>query len=170
MALTIEDGSLVAGADSYVSVADARTYAVKMGATFPPDDDDGNAAAEILLREAMSFLESLRSSYQGTKVSRDQDLQFPRVGVEIDGFEVDSDSIPKELIQAQIELAIIAQDQDLQPNSDGREIVRAKVEGAVEVQWSETGGPPTPVFARAQALLDVLLDGGGGFTLSSDRV
>ena len=43
MALTIEDGSGVAGANSYIDVAAARTYAAARGLTLPAADGDVEA-------------------------------------------------------------------------------------------------------------------------------
>lgn len=175
MALVVEDGTRPSGANSYISVSDARAYATARGLTFPADTVLGNAEAETLLITAMDLLESYRSRYKGTKVTRDQALQWPRYGVEdVDGYAYDSDEIPDILTMAQAKLAIDAQTVELQPNSDGRAVVREKVEGAVEVQYADSGDNcPQPVFAAAEALLAPLLRSGGtiaGASLSVVRV
>ncbi|MBU4707835.1 DnaT-like ssDNA-binding protein, partial [Salmonella enterica] len=44
MALVVEDGSIVAGADSYLSLEDARALAAKYGYALPADDTEAEAA------------------------------------------------------------------------------------------------------------------------------
>lgn len=157
MPLTIETGSLIAGANSYVSVADARAYAEVRASTFPVD----NAEAEAALIVAMDYLESLRAEYQGRKVDpTTQSLQWPRSGVVIDGWQVPTDHIPKELIVAQIQLAIeSAAGTDLMPTGDGREIIREKVD-VLETEYAPgAGGAPQPYFAKVRASLGALLKG-----------
>lgn len=102
MALTIEDGSNVVGANSYITAADARTYATARGITLSADD----AVVEAHLLLAKDYLESFRDQYSGTKTNDDQSLQWPRKNVEIDGIDFDEDSIPQLLIDAQAQLAI----------------------------------------------------------------
>jgi len=54
MAIVVEDGTGVSGANSFVSLADARTYAADRGVTLSEDD----AALSPLLYKAMDYLES----------------------------------------------------------------------------------------------------------------
>lgn len=161
MALVVEDGSQVTGANSYISLADARAYAVARGKTLSAVD----ATAEAALIKAMDLIESYRARFQGTKVSRDQALQWPRTGVVVDTFTIDDDEIPECLPQAQAALAIEAQTTELFANSDGRQIVRERVEGAVDVQYSESGSEsPQPSFGLAESLLAPLFSGASGNT------
>ena len=159
MPLVIENGSLVAGANSYVSVADARAYAEARASTLPVDD----AAIEAALFVAMDYLESLRAEYQGSKVSPGvQALQWPRTGVVIDGWDVPIDFIPSELKFAQIQLATeSANGTDLMPTGDGREVIREKVD-VLETEWAPgAGGAAQPIFAKVRAFLAPLLNTGG---------
>lgn len=159
MALVIENGSLVAGATSYVSVAEARAYAAARASTFPADDTEGNAAAEVALIVAMDYLESLRADFKGRKVNpATQALQWPRQGVEIDGWDVSISTIPNELKFAQIQLATeAANGTDLMPTGDGREVIREKVD-VLETEYRPgAGGAPQPVLVKVQALLAPLL-------------
>lgn len=159
MALVIEDGSLVAGATSYVSVAEARAYAAARASTLPADD----AQVEAALIVAMDYLESLRGEYQGRKVDpATQDLQWPRVGVQLDGWDVPPTTIPKILKDAQCQLALeSAAGTDLMPTGDGREVIREKVD-VLETEYAPgAGGAPQPFFAKVNALLQPLLSAGG---------
>lgn len=169
MALTIEDGTGKAGANSYVSVADARAYAALRGLSLPAAGAPGDAAIEVLLIKACDFIEALRGEFQGAKTSKANPLQWPRTGVTVDGFELEDDEIPDILPQAQAQLACdcyARSDATLMPTGDGREVVREKVEGAVEVQYAPLGETnPQPIFTAARALLAPLLlsaiSGGG---------
>jgi len=44
MPLIVEVGSIVPGADSYINLVDARTFAAKYGLVLPTDDDEAEAA------------------------------------------------------------------------------------------------------------------------------
>lgn len=158
MALVIEDGSGVAGANSYITVAEARAYASTRGLSLPVADSE----VEQLLISAMDYLESYRDRYQGRKTSPSNPLQWPRVGVVLDGAPWPSDAIPVELKSAQARLAVEAQTQQLFVSSDGREIIKEKVD-VIEVQYAEgsVGASGQPYFAAVEALLEPLLRSGG---------
>lgn len=160
MALTIETGAGVAGANSYISVTDARAYASARGLTLPAAGV-GTDPLEALLIKACDYIEALRGEFQGTKVTKDQALQWPRDGAVVDGYDVDTDEIPAILPLAQAQLACdcyARSDALLMPSGDGREVVRERVEGAVDVQYSPgSGNNPQPEFTAARALLAPLL-------------
>ena len=155
MSLVIENGSLVAGANSFVSVAEARAYAEARASTLPAE----NAAVESALIVATDYLESYRNKFKGSKVDPEtQALQWPRSGVVIEGWEVPEDYIPKELKAAQIQLAIeVANGVDLMPTGEGREVIRKKVDVLETAYAPGAGGSPQPVFEKARALLTPLL-------------
>lgn len=160
MPLVIENGSLVAGANSYVSVAEARAYAAARASTFPADDTEAEAALIV----AMDYLEGFRDQFKGKKVDpATQALQWPRTGVQIDGWDVPADHIPKELKAAQMQLAVeSAAGTDLMPTGDGREVIREKVD-VLETEYAPgAGGAPQPVLAKVRALLAPLLSAGFG--------
>jgi hypothetical protein len=165
MALIIETGARVTGANSYVSVSDAQDWA-----------DDREIDIEItdgLLLKAMDYVESLRAEYQGVKAASDQALQFPRYGVWIDGYPLKSDEIPATLIAAQCQLACDAYTMDLLPSGDGREVVKESyAKGMVALEYSPgSGGAASPHLRAAEAFLAPLLQSaiGGGF-LTTVRV
>jgi len=107
MALTVEDGTGLAGADSYVSLSDADQYAL----------DHGNPSTWSLLTESQKE-EKLRLAAQGldleyfgrwlgTRKETTQALEWPRSEVEDeDGNAVDDDSVPSRIQDAQVELAL----------------------------------------------------------------
>ncbi len=101
MALIVEDGTGIPGADSYISAADAITRAAELGFEFPSAESD----AEPPLRNAAQYLETYRLQYKGTKLTTDQGLQWPRQNVYIDGVLQGPNVIPQSLIDAQVYLA-----------------------------------------------------------------
>lgn len=165
MSLVIEDGSIVAGANSYVTVAEIRDYATARGVTLPADNSD----VEILAIKAMDYLESQRR-YKGEKVDIDQTLQWPRAGAYVDGFRIPDDSIPRELRFAQMAAAIEAKGADLLPNKDGKGAVSSETVGPISVSYAtSTGSAPTgpSAFSKAWVLLRPLLRVGGMMAVRS---
>ncbi len=105
MALTLEDGTARADADSYASVADLRSYADARGITVPTDD----SACEALLREAFEYL-TFAYRWAGTPVSDDQAGAFPRLDVPSPtGGYYAATAIPAVVKRAQLLLALQAQ-------------------------------------------------------------
>lgn len=152
MAITVEDGTIVAGANSYASVADLRDYADDRGISLPSSD----SACEILLIKAADYVESKRDKYQGIKAESDQPMQWPRDGAYVDGFEVSASEIPRELKYAQMQLACDAHTTDIMPNrlvATQGAVTRQKV-GDLEVAYANPTNPlSVPAFAKADALL-----------------
>lgn len=101
MALTPEDGSGVAGADTYATLAQADAYAAARGWS----DWEGASVAtrEAALQSAAAWLDA-SFDWVGRIASIDQPLAWPRSGAfDKEGRRVSG--IPTRLIDAQIELA-----------------------------------------------------------------
>lgn len=166
MALIIEDGSGIAGANSYIDVVAARTYAAARGLTLPVADGD----VEALLVKSMDFIEAYRGDFQGLKTAAANPLQWPRTGVTLDGYTLADDTIPQILKDAQAQLAVDANSQDLMPTGTGREVIMERVD-VVQVQYAESGNTnPQPIFTKAEALLKPLFKSGLFGSLRSLRV
>lgn len=166
MPLTIEDGTGVAGANSYADVTGARAYATARGLTLPVADAD----IEALLILAMDFIEAHRSQFQGVKTASTNPLQFPRTGVSLDGYELADSAIPQILKDAQAQLAIDAVSSSLMPTGTGREVIKEKVD-VIEVSYATSGNTNTqPIFTKAVAMLRPLLKSGLFGELRSLRV
>lgn len=95
MALTVETGDIVAGADSYVSLATYQAYADARGWTLGADD----AADEVNLRRAFDGINRLWA-YLGEAETNDQAGAFPRTLWT---------GIPQRVHDAQCELAHLIQ-------------------------------------------------------------
>lgn len=159
MALVIENGSLVPGANSFVSVAEVRAFAEARASILSADD----SAIEAACIRSVDYLETLRGEFKGEKVSGTQALQWPRLGVLIDNFEISSEEIPAVLKSAQCQLAIeSANGLDLMPSGDGREVIREKVD-VLETEYAPgSGANPQPALSKAKALIAPLLRNGSG--------
>ena len=98
MALTVEDGTGVADADSFLTLADARTLADNYGLTLAVDDTE----AEVQLRKGYRGLLTYEASLQGTRTYDIQTGIYPRVGVSSNCVNIDSDVIPVDTKLAQL--------------------------------------------------------------------
>lgn len=74
MALVIEDGTGIAGATSFVTVAEFRAYATQRGIALPVADAD----VEIPLIKAMDYLANFEPRMSGVRIEEDQALFWPR--------------------------------------------------------------------------------------------
>jgi hypothetical protein len=160
MALIIEDGTNVADADSFATVAEARTYAASRGLTLPVADAD----VEILLRKALDYLMSLEDRFQGYRVNDIQELCFPRDEIYLFRDSI-SGEIPKILKNGQIQLAIDANTNDLLAPGTGKEVIEKKV-GPLTTKYSPNGAT-SPQFrpTAALAILQPLFRASNGFNL-----
>ena len=139
--LTIEDGSIVSGANSYITATGWDTWATNRGITHSHNDEK----IEKAILRAMDYFESL--NFLGLKHTEDQALQWPRDRVMIDSYSVDSDEIPKEVKNAMYELTKIELDGDSPLNSQDRQTVSEKI-GDIQVVYQNTSAMKkrTPAF------------------------
>lgn len=140
MSLIIEDGSIVAGAESFATVAELRQFAANRGKTVPAADGD----CEVLLRKACDYLQGQEQRYKGDRITSTQVLAFPRMNMQVNGFYLSSSSIPADVKNAQMQLAIDAQTIELLPSID----VASQATGPTV---EKTVGPITQRFAEPAA-------------------
>ena len=155
MALVVEDGSVTPGADSYVSLANARALAASYGLALPADD----AEAEVALRNGAVYVGLQEPSMCGRRVSASQSLAYPRRGVSLYGFALASDVIPPQIVHAQVVAAVeYGAGTDVRASSDGRVTETERVEGAVTVSYFNNGatGATTTISAAMDALRPLL--------------
>lgn len=111
MALVVEDGTGKTDAESYISVADTDTYVQLHLRSANTDRVEWLAAAtadkEIALRQATDWLDiQFQQRWQGRRSNEDQALAWPRWGVvDFDGYTIESDSLPQDLLDATAEMA-----------------------------------------------------------------
>ena len=159
MSLIVEDGSIVTGAESYITVAEASTYHSNRGnATWAALTSD--AVREQCLRKATDFMrQAYRSRWQGYKVNEDQALDWPRYGVEVEGYAVDSDIVPTEIKNACAELALKASAAELNP--DLTQGVLSEQVGSIQVTYDK-GSPQFTRYRAIDAIIAPYLKAGGG--------
>lgn len=149
--LIIEDGTVVANANSFVTDAELKAYADLRGVDLPATQPE----REALLVLAMDYLFSVESKFQGKRVEPSQELPFPRIGVYLNGFTVDGATIPKSLKNAQMELAIQANSSDLLINEQSQNIASEKVD-TLQVSYFSGGKWATVRTGKADAYLSPL--------------
>lgn len=156
MALIIEDGSGVTGANSYIDAAGARAYATARGVTLDPSD----AVVEAQLINAMDYLEGL--NYKGSPVSVTQALEWPRKNT-VYAFDpttpFPSNQIPVSLVDAQCQLVIEqANGIDIEPTVAGNggvagAIIEDKVDVLTTRYSDKIGTTSEPIMPKVNALL-----------------
>lgn len=151
MALIIEDGSIVANANSYVTDLEFTEYAALRGFTLPSTA----AEREYLLINAIDYLES--KDYMGTRSTpADQVLSFPRYDVYANDYLIPSDSIPQGLKNAQMEAAIAYQTQQLLVNESVNDIQSEELD-VLKVSYFEGGKKTRVRVSRVNAYLSPYL-------------
>ena len=133
MSLTVETGSIVSGANSYISVADYETWIDARNVAHANHGD--SAAVEANILRSMDFFEAL--SFKGFKKTQAQPLQFPRYSLVIDGYVQESDSIPAEVKNALYELTY-ADERGYGPyDVVARATKSERIEGAIAVEYMD---------------------------------
>lgn len=158
MSLIIEDGSIVDNANSLVTRAEFISYAGSIGTTITDDED-----ADTLLIKAMNFIDAHESKLKGVKTERDQSLSFPRYNLQINGWSWNTDEIPTEAKDCQMELALeLNSGTDLyNPTFSKGPRIQETVSGAVTVKYGTNPVSATRVKSRGFKLLDCLLKSSG---------
>lgn len=156
MALIVEDGSIVIGANSYVSIIEIRAYCEARGIELPTAEAD----VEVMAQLAFDYIESFRARYKGKTTTENQRTAWPRTGVVIDCYTLPSNEIPWQLKEAQCQATGEALEADLMPNSSAA-VKREKVDVLeVEYQDSVADGVP-PSFPKIESKLSMLLASSG---------
>lgn len=166
MALTIEDGSIVADADTYLDAASVISFAADRGVTL----DNTGGVVEHKIRQAMDYLEAQEDNMRGQRhTPASQFLSYPRrdtgqtTGLVTlpNGRTIALDEIPRELKAALCHLVMAVEaGVDLQPNTDGKTLIERTV-GDLTRKWAtpEQGGASgaeTAVKGYEQAMRPLL--------------
>lgn len=142
MALIIEDGSIVSGANSFVTVDEVKDYADLRAMTIPLTTSKIEAAAIL----SMDYMKS--KQYVGQAVSDIQPLPFPRLYLE----NYLSTVIPQDVKNAQIELIIASFTNTLIATDNTPNIKREKV-GELETEYAGFGFSQSFSSARVDMYL-----------------
>lgn len=157
MALIIEDGTIVAGANSFVTVAEFVEYAKARNFTLPVISSE----REALLVLAVDYLFSKEQELKGYRVSPDQTLMYPRNGVCANGFNIASDAIPQSLKNAQMELGMQAHTSDLLISGTNQNLASFSVDGVYSESYHGGGSWEQVRTQKADAYLNPLMINNG---------
>lgn len=140
MALVIEDGSIVEGANSFVTENEFEAFAE--GYTVPSSFD-----AEFAAKEAIRFIMSIEGQMMGQRAAPLlQDLPYPRKNVTLYGEAFPEDAIPKTLKLAQLQLMLdVARGVPLFPDDTAEQAIKRDKVGPIETEYfgadvATTGG------------------------------
>lgn len=159
MALTVETGAVVSGADSYVTRADFITYAATIGVTIVSED-----ATDVLLVKAFEYLNNIEAKLLGTRTLKAQTSAYPRDGLVIEDFSWDSDEIPRQVILAQELLALDLNagiDIYNRPQSASTPVKSKRVEGAVKIEYAVSDQAKIASQTQTLFVLNSLMKNGG---------
>lgn len=148
MTLIVETGSGVAGADSYLSVADFRAYIAAYGLTIPTSTD---AECEVSLRLATRWIDTWRR-YKGVRLAT---LEFPRDGLA--DWSGTLTGVPKRVTDACAELAARHRNgTSLAADTDKSAYVRSRAVGPISTTYRDDA-PTVTVFTVVERLLEPLV-------------
>ena len=167
MALIVENGTGVAGANSYATTDAHRAYAAARGVVLGIDAD-----IETKNALAIDYLEGKRNKFSGSKVNPLQALQYPRYGVSIDGYAMEQTYIPLELIKANSQLILEQQNGvNIMPTQNEPSIKSESI-GPIKTEYAiNPGSFFEPFIASVETLLEPLYKSGStGFGLQTLRV
>ena len=159
MALTVEDGTGKATAESYGSVADATAYFAARGNTAWASLAS-DALREAALRQATEYLDAVYAGrWKGDRYTAAQALSWPRYNVLVDGYALDADTLPTALVRATFELALRASAGELL--SDAGAQVKSETVGPISVTYAD-GARQGTRYALVESMLSALLRVGTG--------
>lgn len=155
MALIIEDGTIVAGANSYVTDVEYVAYALARGISLSVDQT-------VRETDLVSGRDNLDYNYehklQGERVSCEQELAWPRYDVYLHGCYIASNSIPDQLKSAQMELAIESQNNILYKSTDGEVKKKSSQVGSLKIENFEGNSSKQPYHAKANMIIKPFLE------------
>ena len=167
LTLTPEDGTGLASANSFASVAEADTYHEGVVTAHRSTwDGASNETKEESLVMASRLLDR-KTSWPGSRLTGTQALSWPRDGAECDGHDVPSNLVPVPVKDATSELARLLIANDLTVDQDQNQLEGIGLgKGALEIKFNGK------VKARIPSIVDDLLgcygdlEGGGGFRIA----
>lgn len=162
MSLIPETGAGLFDAESYASVAaaDARCASLGLTAWAALAEVD----KEIALRKAMIFMATYRTRWAGRRVHQRQALDWPRYNVVVDGFIVPSTTVPADVVNACIDLAVRAgSGEDLLPDLDtGSNVIKRDKVGPIDTEYFHNTTDARERFVAVDALLAPYFGSAGG--------
>ena len=157
--LTVLALGTITTSNSYITVEQADEFHGARGNTEWMESDPVDRESWLL--EAMDYMNA-NYVWSGIKTQRDQPLDWPRAYVyDEDGYYIDSDVTPQEILDAQALLADYARTGPLLTDvAAGGQVKRDKVD-VLETEWFQ-GSPTNRTFPLVDRLLAPYVDGSAG--------
>lgn len=129
------------GTDSYGDESGLTSFALLRGITISLPTGSTQTLDEYkttLLIKSMDYLEV--QNYLGVKTVSTQALQFPRAGIVIDGYTIDSATVPTDIVKAQyVGALLISQGYELQ--SPLTQTIKRRKVGPLETEYQDYSTP-----------------------------
>lgn len=159
--IVVEDGSGLPNAESYVSLAEASSYAQSKGLSFPTSPAE---PAEQALRRATGWIDAKYwPRFPGIRqYGRAQALEWPRVGArDAQDWPVAVNAVPVEVAKATVEAAVreLAEPGTLAPDEDRQ--IDELTAGSVTIKWNSAASLEVVRQAVSNALASLLKPGFG---------
>lgn len=155
--LIVEDGTIVPGANTLVSVADYSDHAKLMGVDIVFD-------ARVALFKAMQFLNQQEPYLKGNLVSRDQTTAYPRKDLVLENWSWPENVVPRQAIYAQINLALdVNAGIDLwnPPEPSNKVIRKERIEGVLDIEYAVKDGMKIAANSSSKQFLALLMRNNG---------
>lgn len=158
--LTVEDGSIVANANSFVTEQQIVDYALARGVTLPFTTEPEQDAVAVLGIKAADYLRIL--PWKGEVVEITQTMPWPRKNLYVTP-SFPENAVPSQVIEAQLMLALLVKNGVvLIPTALGTGYLIKEKIGPIENVYSEKVGVSTdglPILPGVAGLLDYWLLG-----------
>lgn len=156
--LIVEDGTGKEDSNTYVDIAYADSYfAVRNNSVWPTYSTGQRKAALI---GGASYIEL--SNFIGTKNTAEQAMQWPRTGAKVDGFVIASDTIPKQLKDAQCEASLRVAAGEIMADIDAGNVTEETVD-VITVKYSDYSNAGINRYPAIESLLRKLVTSSGSY-------
>lgn len=161
--LIVEDGSIVSGANTYVTVAEFTQFCSDRNININNSRGD---ESELLI-QAMDYFE--QQPFKGIKFIETQPLQFPRSDFYLDGYLTDSDAIPQLVKDAQITIAISIMEHNDPLSTLDRAVKREQVD-VLEIEYMDNAGPSVIIRSISNIMRKLVVSSTMGSSFRTIRV
>ena len=151
MALVLEDGTAKDDSNTYVLESTFITW-------LSDNDYTITGPSDALLLRAAQHVDN--KQFIGSKYTKEQAMQWPREYAEIDGFDVEINEIPAQLIKAQMQCAYDI-DQGFDPDAITTQNIKSEKVDVIEVEYQDNTSSKAYNAALNNLLRKLLKNGGG---------
>lgn len=160
--IIVEDGSIVANANSYVTTAEFTQYCADRNITISGTYGDESQ----LLILAMDYFE--QQPFKGIKYIETQPLQYPRSDLFIDGYLTDSDQIPALVKNAQISIGVAIMAGNDPVSTVDRAVKKEKVD-VLEVEYMDNASFSVVIRSIGNAMRKLVTSSSMGNNITTIR-